>query len=441
MCGLAIRTGVTRALNGANSQAYADRTPPEPAARAVRLNDVIADHPLTSRHSVRVPMSQSTPDPQRLASPAPRACYIHVPFCSHRCGYCDFTLIARRGDLVEDYLRAMEVELSTLDGPHEIDTLFLGGGTPTYLSADQLDRLCALLLKKFQLAPGYEWSIEANPTGLTDDKLAVLRAAGVNRVSLGVQTFDTELLKLLERDHDGEIATDAVRRLLANFSNVSVDLIFGIPGQTLSHWVDTIDRATSLGVQHISTYGLTFEAGTAFWSRRMKGQLSQLPDALERDMYEAVMDRLPAAGYPQYEISNFARPGFESRHNQVYWRAESFFGFGPGAAAYVDGVRRTNHRSVTTWLRRTLAGEPAVGESEQLDHEGAAREAVMLGFRPCAGLSRTAFRERFGVALESLAGEAFPRFIAEGLLEIVEDHVRLTRNGRCLADRVIVEFM
>ncbi len=373
--------------------------------------------------------------------PAPRACYIHVPFCSHRCGYCDFTLIARRGDLVEDYLRALEIELSTLAGTPEIDTLFLGGGTPTYLSADQLDRLCSLLLNKFRLAPGCEWSIEANPTGLTDDKLAVLRNAGVNRVSLGVQTFDSELLKLLERDHDGEIATDAVQRLKASFSNVSVDLIFGIPGQTLSHWIDTINRATSLGVQHISTYGLTFEAGTAFWSRRLKGQLQQIPDDLERDMYEAVMDQLPVAGYPQYEISNFARPGFESRHNQVYWRAEPFYGFGPGAAAYMDGVRRTNHRSVTTWLRRTLAGEPAVGESEKLDREESAREAVMLGFRPCVGISRTTFRERYGVELESLAGAAFAGFITEGLLELAGDHVRLTRNGRCMADRVIVEFM
>ena len=376
-----------------------------------------------------------------LHHPAPRACYIHVPFCSHRCGYCDFTLIARRGDLVEDYLRAMEIELSTLHGPREIDTLFLGGGTPTYLSADQLDRLCSLLLKKFQLAPGYEWSIEANPSGLTDDKLAVLHSHGVNRVSLGVQTFDAELLKLLERDHDGEIATDAVQRLKACFSNVSVDLIFGIPGQNLTHWIDTIDRATSLGVQHISTYGLTFEAGTAFWSRRAKGQLSQIPDALERAMYEAVMDRLPTAGYSQYEISNFAQPGFECRHNQVYWRAEPFFGFGPGAAAYVDGVRRTNHRSVTTWLKRTLAGEPAVGDTEQLDREGSAREAVMLGFRPCTGISRTAFRERYGVELESLAGDAYSKFLSQGLLEQTGDHVRLTRDGRCMADRVIVEFM
>ena len=383
--------------------------------------------------------SRSVIEPLRHARP--RAGYIHVPFCSHRCGYCDFTLIARRPDLVEDYLRAMEMELATLGEPREIDTLFLGGGTPTFLTADQLVRLCTVLLRWFRLAPGYEWSIEANPTGLTDDKLEVLRSAGVNRVSLGVQTFDSELLKLLERDHDGEIATDAVRRLQQHFSNVSIDLIFGIPGQTLAHWIDTIQQGTSLGVQHISTYGLTFEAGTQFWSKRLKGQLHQIPDELERTMYEAVMDLLPAAGYPQYEISNFAPTGFECRHNQVYWRSEPFFGFGPGAAAYVDGVRRTNHRSVTTWLRRTLAGENAAGESEHLDREGSAREAVMLGFRQCLGINRTVFRERFGVELESLAGEEFAIHMSNGLLEVAGDHVRLTRAGRCMADRVIVDFM
>ncbi|MFO1005081.1 MAG: radical SAM family heme chaperone HemW [Planctomycetaceae bacterium] len=381
------------------------------------------------------------PSPSHLQHNTPRACYIHVPFCTHRCGYCDFTLIARRPDLVDDYLKALELEISALETPREVDTLFLGGGTPTFLSASQLSRLFDILKRWFPLASNYEWSIEANPTGLTDDKLEVMQSYGVNRVSLGVQTFDSELLKLLERDHDEAIAIDAVRRLLSRFSNVSIDLIFGIPGQSLSHWLHTIATAIQLGTQHISTYGLTFEAGTTFWSRLSKGQLQQIPDTLEREMYEAVMDRLPAAGYLQYEISNFARPGFESRHNQVYWNADSFYGFGPGAAAFVDGVRRTNHRSVTTWIKRTLAGQNAVGESETLDREGAAREAVMVGFRQCHGISQTHFKNRYGIDLPTLAGREFNKLIAQGLLEIANDHVRLTREGRCVANRVIVEFM
>lgn len=377
---------------------------------------------------------------------APRACYVHVPFCTHRCGYCDFTLIARRPDLVGDYLAALELELRAAlpsggcEQP-ELDTLFFGGGTPTFLTAPQLERLGELLRDCFRLAPGYEWSIEANPTGLTDDKLEVLRDLGVNRVSLGIQSFDADLLKLLERDHDGVIAIDAVTRLQSRFENVSIDLIFGIPGQTLEHWQQTLQQAVSLGVQHISTYGLTFEAGTAFWSRKAKGLIRPIPNELERSMYEWVMEFLPSSGYPQYEISNFARTGFEARHNQTYWRSEPFYGFGPGAASYLDGVRQTNHRSVTTWIRKTLAGEPAVGDREKLDPEATAREAVMLGLRQCRGINLREFANRFGFEMPPLAGDEFETLLADGLIEVIEGACRLTPSGRCVADGVIMEFL
>lgn len=378
--------------------------------------------------------------------PAPRACYVHVPFCTHRCGYCDFTLIARRPDLVGDYLTALErelhVSLASMDSQRpELDTLFLGGGTPTFLTASQLQQLGKLLLNHFRLAPGFEWSIEANPTGLTGDKLEVLRDLGVNRVSLGIQSFDADLLKLLERDHDGEVAIDAVRRLQSRFDNVSIDLIFGIPGQTLAHWQRTLEQAASLGVQHISTYGLTFEAGTAFWSRKAKGQIKPIPNDLERSMYEWVMEYLPAAGYPQYEISNFARLGFEARHNQTYWRSDPFYGFGPGAASYLSGVRQTNHRSVTTWIRKTLAGESAVGDREKLDPEATAREAVMLGLRQCCGIDLQEFAARFGHEMPSLAGDEFEALRADRLIEVIDGACRLTLSGRCVADGVIMEFL
>lgn len=371
----------------------------------------------------------------------PRACYVHVPFCAHRCGYCDFTLIARRPDLVDDYLAALAVELATLSQPQTVDTLFFGGGTPTYLNADQLRRLCELLRRWMILDSGYEWSVEANPTDLTNDKLDVLREAGVNRISLGVQSFDAGQLKLLERDHDGMVARDAIARLRERFENVSLDLIFGVPGQTLEQWHATLEQAIGLGVQHISTYGLTFERGTQFWSKRTKGMIASVPEETERAMYEAAMDRLPRQGYQQYEISNFAQPGFVCRHNQTYWRAEPFYGFGPGAASLLRGVRRTNHRSVTTWIRRTLAGEPSIGEQEELDVEAAAREAVMLGLRQCRGIELTAFEQRFGMSLRSLAPEAYDHFVNTTLLECSPTHVGLTREGRCLADSVILEFL
>lgn len=382
--------------------------------------------------------------PSAFSWPEIRACYVHVPFCTHRCGYCDFTLIARRPDLVDDYLEALDRELArTLAGQAriEIDTFFWGGGTPTFLSPDQLGRLGEMLLRRFQLAPDYEWSIEANPSGLTDEKLSVLQNLGVNRVSLGIQSFDSELLKLLERDHDGDVAIEAIRRLKTRFPNVSLDLIFGIPGQTLEHWQNTLRTAVSLGVQHISTYGLTFEMGTTFWSRLSKGTILPVPDELEREMYLFAMEYLPQRGYPQYEISNFSMPGFESRHNQTYWRAGQYFGFGPGAASYQQGIRRTNHRSVTTWVRRTLAGDDAVMEREELAPESRAREAVMLGLRECSGISLPGFAKRFGFQLPDLAGAAYQRMLRDGLIEEANGRCRLTAAGRCLADGVIREFL
>ena len=247
----------------------------------------------------------------------PRAAYLHVPFCAHRCGYCDFTLVAGRDDLTDDYLRAMSVELASLERAREVDTVFFGGGTPTHLPPKQLAGLLELTRKWFVLAPGYEWSVEANPFGLSDEKIELLADAGVNRISLGVQSFDADVLKLLERDHRADEVVSAVERIRRRIENVGLDLIFGVPGQSFDLWRETLSKAIKLKPTHLSTYGLTFEKGTAFWTRREKGALAQLPDELERDMYAATMSDLAAAGFEHYEISNFARPGFRCRHNQT----------------------------------------------------------------------------------------------------------------------------
>jgi len=371
----------------------------------------------------------------------PRAAYIHVPFCRHRCGYCDFTLVAGRDELIDDYLRALEIELQSLVGMKELDTLFLGGGTPSHLSVDELDRLMNLLFEHFQLAEGYEFSIEANPIDLCSEKLDVLMNAGVNRVSLGVQSFDAEILQLLERDHRAEQVIDVVERLKTRIENVGIDLIFGVPGQTLELWEQTLKAAIELKPAHFSTYGLTFEKGTSFWSRREKHELIPLPEELEREMYGMAMEMLPAAGFEQYELSNFARSGFRCRHNEVYWNGESYFGFGPGAAQYINGGRDINHRSVTTWLKRVFAGESPVGESEELSPEDRAREAAVIALRKCEGIDKREFAQRFGFPLVDLAGEAINRYLQTGLLEQTETHLRLTTEGRFPADTVIVDFL
>ncbi|TXT35887.1 MAG: oxygen-independent coproporphyrinogen III oxidase [Planctomycetota bacterium] len=372
---------------------------------------------------------------------SPRAAYLHVPFCAHRCGYCDFTLLAGRDDLSGDYLRALEIELRQLERPREVDTLFFGGGTPTHLEPDKLARLLELAREWFTLAPGYEFSVEANPAGLTDEKLRLMADAGVNRVSLGVQSFDEGLLKLLERDHRAADILDAVARLQQRFENVSLDLIFALPGQTLAHWRETLRRAIELQPTHLSTYGLTFEKGTTFWSRREKGAIEQLPNELERDMYAAAMDDLTAAGFEQYEISNFARPGFRCRHNQTYWRALPYFGFGPGAARYLRGRRESNHRSTTTWIKRVFAGQSGVAMSEELTPEHRAREAIVLGLRQLDGIRRDEFQTLTDFDLDALTGETIRDEVAAGRIEDFGDGIRITRAGRFFADPVMIAFL
>ena len=373
---------------------------------------------------------------------APSAAYVHVPFCRHRCGYCDFPLVAGRDDLIDDYLAALEIELAQLEEPRRIDTLFLGGGTPTHLPPALLRRLMSLLQSWFRLSPGYEFSVEANPSGLDDDRIEVLRAAGVNRVSLGVQAFDSGSLQVLERDHQPTEARAVIDDLHSHgFQNVSLDLIFGVPGQSLTDWRHSLEVAVTSGVSHVSTYGLTYEKGTTFWRRREQGVLVSIEEEHERDMYCLAMDRIPEAGLMQYEISNFARPGVECRHNLVYWRGESYFGFGPGAARYLDGVRSSNFRGVKTWIQRLLGGDSCIAERETLSPVARAGELIMLGLRMTGGVDLSRFRLHSGFDLHELHGRTVCRFVDAGLLEEADGFVRLTREGRLLADTVAAEFL
>jgi oxygen-independent coproporphyrinogen-3 oxidase len=254
----------------------------------------------------------------------------------------------------------------------------------------------------------------------------------VNRLSLGVQSFDNRVLDLLERDHRGSEITDVVERVRPRIPNIGLDLIFGVPGQALDLWRATLAAAVALEPTHLSTYGLTFEQGTSFQSRLDKGQLRRCDEEVEREMYALAMDELPRAGFEQYEISNFARLGFRSRHNEVYWTGRPFFGFGPGAARYAGGRRELNHRSVTTWINRVLAGQSPIAESEEL---------IMLNLRRCQWIDLGEFHDQTGFDFRELAGEALSRHFRQGLLEECDGRIRLTREGRFLADSVFVEYL
>jgi oxygen-independent coproporphyrinogen III oxidase len=373
--------------------------------------------------------------------PPPRAAYVHVPFCRHRCGYCNFTLVAGRDDLICDYLRAIELELENLGEPREVDTLFFGGGTPTHLLPESFRQLISTVRRWFPLAEGYEFSVEANPADLDPEMLDTLAASGVNRLSLGGQSFDAAKLRMLERDHSGDQLREAVQGAKEKIASVSLDLIFGVPGESLNTWQADLAAALSLEPDHVSTYGLTFERGTAFWSRLIEGELGRLDEELERTMYAAAIDALTSAGFEHYEVSNFARPDHRCRHNEVYWAGESYFAVGPGAARYVQGRREMNHRSTTTYLKRVLAGESPVSERETLDPADRAREMLVFALRRLPGIERAAFMAKTGFQLDTLVGEPLSRMTELGLLVDDGERVRLTREGLFVSDAIWPKFL
>jgi len=373
----------------------------------------------------------------------PRAAYVHVPFCAHKCGYCDFASLAGVDHLADRYLDALEREIEvSLGEPQEVDTIFVGGGTPTRLDVAQLARLCAAIQKWLILSPGGEWTVEANPGTLDVEKAVVLAEAGVDRISLGAQSFQPDLLRMLERHHGRTEVEQAVDIVSPRFARWSLDLIFGVPGSTIEDWCNDLETALALGPSHLSCYGLVFEKGTALWSQQRMGLVSAVDEEVERRMYETTIDRLESAGLAMYEISNFARPGHESRHNLVYWANDAYFGFGVGAARYVRGVRSVNTRDLPAYLRRIESDESATGPSEELSPEQRARETAVLMLRRIkTGIHRADFGRRTGFELDEIAGAVIQRFRARGLLEDDGCRVRFSREGVFVADRVLCELL
>lgn len=371
----------------------------------------------------------------------PEAVYLHVPFCAHRCCYCDFATVAGQDALADRYLNALEREVSTLQQPRAVRTVFIGGGTPTHLTHAQLERLLSIVRRWFILMPGYEWTVEANPGTLDAAKVDLLANHGVNRVSLGAQSFHTPLLRFLERNHGPEQIRDAVGLVRRRIDNVSLDLIFAIPGQDLSAWKADLRAALELEPNHLSTYGLTYEKGTPLWKARQRGSVRPVAEEIEQAMYEATMDTLAEAGFEHYEISNFCRPGRECRHNMIYWANHAYWGFGLGAASYVGGVRGVNTRDLFAYLRLVEAGQSPRQAEECLEPLERACETAMLQIRRGIGIDRQSFAEQTDYELDSLLGEALHRHKEAELLEDMGTGVRLTRAGRLLADLVASSFL
>ena len=380
----------------------------------------------------------------------PRHAYVHVPFCRHRCGYCDFTLVAGRDDLVDRYFAALGRELERIRrvaaSEHEsacldLDTLYLGGGTPSHLGPDGLRRLFALLRDRLRPTSDAEVSLEANPLDVTAEFVAAARDCGVTRVSLGGQSLDAATLRALDRDHEPDDVRRAVGRLQDAGLAVSLDLMTAAPGQSLAAVERDLAAAAALSPEHVSVYCLTWEQGTAFAAARRRGELAEVPEDLERAMFEAAIDRLEAAGYEHYEVSNFARPGRRCRHNEAYWDCRPWEAVGPGAARFDGRTRITNHRSTTTWMTRVLAGEDCSGDVDAMSIEDAARERLVVGLRRRDGVDRAAFRAASGCDLDAVAGPAVARWVAAGLATDLGPHIRLTRAGLLVSDTLWADVL
>ena len=365
----------------------------------------------------------------------PLGLYLHIPFCAAKCAYCDFYSLPRSEEKMDDYVRALCRHLAEV-GPqaagHRVDTVYFGGGTPTYLGEKRLGKLLQAVQRHFRLAPDAEITLEANPDSAGDEKaLRRLRRAGFNRVSLGVQSADDGILRQIGRIHTWDQVLRAAAAIrAAGFDNLSMDLIYGLPGQTMALWQDTVEQVLALAPEHVSAYGLKLEPGTPLYQRRDDPALPD--DDAQADMYLWAVERLGQADYRQYEISNFARPGHASRHNLKYWRMEEYAGFGPGAHSDFGGVRYAYDRDLDGYI----AGSLTLSESNQVSPLERAQEYVMLSLRTAAGISRRAVEYQYRRPFAPLE-ELLETYGTHGLAERTEDGWRLTPQGFLVSNQII----
>ena len=385
----------------------------------------------------------------------PYSAYLHIPFCTHRCAYCDFNTYAGQEDSIPAYVEALCSEIrfaARLESRLSVHTVFFGGGTPSLLSPPQFEAILRALHETFDVQPDAEITIEANPGTVSLEGLRTLRALGINRISFGVQSANTEELRMLERAHDFPDVIEALASARkAGFDNLNLDLIYGLPEQRLETWKATLGRALDLRPEHVSAYALTIEHGTPFgrWAARGLMPLPE-PDAAA-DMYELASETLEARGYRQYEISNWAQSGRECRHNLQYWRGLPYLAFGAGAHGYAGGMRYSNALRIKTYIDRLRNPTPAalpwplsaaaVNQHFQTpaDERG---EYMMTGLRLTdEGVSEREFESRFGSGLRDTYGRQIESLMGQGLLEWEDHRLRLTRRGRLLGNRVFVEFI
>ncbi|MBC2165877.1 oxygen-independent coproporphyrinogen III oxidase [Listeria booriae] len=373
------------------------------------------------------------------------AVYIHIPFCEHICYYCDFNKVFLEGQPVDEYVDLLIKEMEMVTKRHTIspvETVFVGGGTPTTLTEAQLAKLCSAISRLFPMTENAEFSFEANPGDLSISKLQVMKDHGVNRLSMGVQSFNNELLKKIGRIHTVDDVYQSVNNATqVGFENVSIDLIFSLPGQTEADFEDTLTKALDLDLPHYSAYSLIIEPKTIFYNLMQKGKLILPGEDAEANMYEKLMSTMEKHGRKQYEISNFAKPGYESRHNIVYWSNEHYFGFGAGAHGYIGETRYANYGPLKKYMQPLQNGDLPTFQQKELSLKEKMEEEMFLGLRKVAGVDKAHFQAKFGQSLDATFANAIDKTIEKGWLESTPESVRLTRRGRFLGNNVFQEFL
>lgn len=370
----------------------------------------------------------------------PTSAYVHIPFCTQICYYCDFSKVFIKNQPVDAYLQALIREFRSYDIT-ELRTLYIGGGTPTSISAVQLDYLLTELSRDLNLNTLEEFTIEANPGDLTVDKIEVLQKSAVNRVSLGVQTFNDKHLKRIGRSHNEVQIYSTIDALkTAGFQNISIDLIYALPGQTMDDVRSNVAKALSLNIPHLSLYSLILEHHTVFMNKMRRGKLHLPTEDLEAEMFEYIISEMERNGFEHYEISNFTKPGFESRHNLMYWDNVEYYGVGAGASGYLDGIRYRNRGPIQHYLKGVSEGNARLSE-EVLSKNEMMEEELFLGLRKKKGVSIGKFEQKFGTSFEKHYGQIVQELQSDGLLKENNGFIQMTKKGLFLGDTVAEKFI
>lgn len=368
------------------------------------------------------------------------ALYIHIPFCKRKCLYCDFPSYCGKEALMEEYSKALAWEIRNTV-KRRIKTIFIGGGTPTYLSFDGWKNIAGVI-KSLDLCEDAEFTVEGNPGTFDEKKLEFLKDMGVNRLSMGLQAWQNDILRKIGRIHTVEEFLHSFQMArTAGFDNINVDLMFGLPEQTYEQWMDTLKAAVDLGPEHLSCYSLIVEEGTPLHALQEKGELNLPDEETERRMYEDCVQMLKEHGYHQYEISNFAKPGRECRHNIVYWNTEEYYACGSGASSYIDKWRCTNVAQVEEYMRRIKNGESPVQDEHANTLEDCMEEFMFMGLRMMKGISVRDFEERFNASIYSVYGDIIKRYVSNGMLVDDGSRISLSPQGVEVSNSIMCEFI